>query len=149
MSNEQKEHNYKYWWEDEGVFFECKQCGSCCGGEPGAIWVTPEEIVGIAGFLDISESELRGKYLTCNEGRSSIKEQENFDCIFLKRNKMNCRIYKVRPLQCQLFPFWPSMLRSKNIWNYYANKCPGMNQGKLYTPKMIKSLKNIKIWQDL
>lgn len=149
MNNEQKEQTGTYWWEAEGLLFECKQCGSCCCGEPGAIWVTPEEITEIADFLGISEPELRAGYLTRDAGRSSIREQENYDCVFLKRNIMNCGIYKARPLQCRLFPFWPSILRDKNIWNYYATRCPGMNQGKLYTSDIIKSFKNIEIWQDL
>lgn len=147
--SEHLEQNSGYWWEDEGARFECQQCGSCCGGEPGAIWVTPAEITTMAEYLGISEADLRAKYLTRNEGRSSIKELENYDCTFLSRNKMLCGIYKVRPLQCRLFPFWPTLLRDRIIWNYYATRCPGMNKGKLYTPKMIKSLLNVNIWQDL
>lgn len=144
-----EEQSKGYWWESEGVRFECEQCGSCCGGEPGAIWVTPAEIAALAEFLGIDEPELRAKYLTRREGRSSIKELENYDCIFLSRNKGLCEIYKVRPLQCSLFPFWPSLLRDQNIWNSYATICPGMNKGKLYTPDMIRSLQKMEIWQDL
>lgn len=144
-----EEQNKKHWWEDEGVRFECAQCGSCCGGAPGSIWVTPAEITAIAELLGIEEQTLRAEYLTRREGRSSIKERENYDCIFLSRNKGLCEIYKVRPLQCRLFPFWPSLLRDQNIWNSYAAICPGMNKGKLYTPDMIKSLQKTEIWQDL
>lgn len=141
--------NKEYWWEDEGVRFECEQCGSCCGGEPGAIWVTPAEITALAEFLGMEEQALRAEYLTRSGGRSSIKELENYDCVFLSRNKGLCEIYKVRPLQCRLFPFWPSLLRDQNIWNYYATICPGMSKGKLYTPEMIKSFQKKEIWQDL
>lgn len=135
--------NSTYWWEPEGLCFECQLCGACCGGEPGTIWVTVDEIGSIAGFLGIDDSLLRQQYLTRNMGRNSIKEQENYDCIFLEKNLKRCKIYKVRPLQCRLFPFWPSILRNKNIWDYYSTRCPGMNYGKLYTQKMIISIQNM------
>lgn len=152
MTNEQLEYecqNEEYWWESEGVRFECRQCGGCCCGEPGTIWVTPGEIKEISEFLCVSELELRAKYLTRNGGRNSIKERENYDCVFLARKKMLCEIYKVRPLQCSLFPFWPTLLKDRSLWNYYARRCPGMNQGKLYTAETIKRLQNVNIWQDL
>lgn len=144
-----EEQNKEYWWEGEGVRFECQQCGACCGGEPGSIWVTLAEITAIAEHLGIEEQALRAGYLTRRDGRSSIKELENYDCVFLSRNKGLCEIYKVRPLQCRLFPFWPSLLRDQNIWNIYATICPGMNKGKLYTAEMIRSLQKTEIWQDL
>lgn len=148
-NNETKLSAGEQWWEHEGVRFTCRQCGACCGGEPGAIWVTGEEIRAIAEFLCIDETRFRRECLTRNMGRSSIKELENYDCIFLKRNQMLCGIYNVRPLQCSLFPFWPSILRDKQMWDYYSEKCPGMNHGELYTPEMIYSLQKMEIWRDL
>lgn len=148
-NNETKLPVGEQWWEREGLRFECRQCGACCGGEPGAIWVTGEEICAIAEFLSIDEPRFRRECLTRNMGRSSIKELENYDCIFLKRNQMSCGIYKVRPLQCNLFPFWSSILEDKQVWDYYSGKCPGMNQGKLYTPEMINNLRKTDIWPDL
>ncbi|MDO4559567.1 MAG: YkgJ family cysteine cluster protein [bacterium] len=127
-----------YWWERDGVRFACAACGRCCGGEPGSIWVTPGEREKIARELGIDELTLRKEYLTRREGRCSIKERENYDCIFLGLNSRRCEIYKVRPLQCRLFPFWPSMLRDKKIWNYYADYCPGMNNGKHYSPEILR-----------
>lgn len=149
IKNELNERKGQQWWKHEEVRFICLQCGACCGGEPGAIWVTAGEISAIADFLGAAEAELRGKYLTRSMGRSSIKELKNYDCVFLKRNQMRCKIYNVRPLQCRLFPFWPSILREKKNWNYYATRCPGMNQGLLYTVKMIEDLQINKIWNNL
>ncbi|MDL2298771.1 YkgJ family cysteine cluster protein [Synergistaceae bacterium OttesenSCG-928-D05] len=149
LKNEPVDENSTQWWEREEVRFECKQCGNCCGGEPGAIWLTAQETAAIAASLELSEAEFRKQYLTRNMGRSSIKELENYDCIFLKRNQNLCAIYEVRPLQCKLFPFWPSILRDKNVWNYYATRCPGMNSGKLYTKEIILNLQKMDIWQDL
>jgi Fe-S-cluster containining protein len=33
--------------------FTCTQCGNCCSGEPGYVWVTKEEIRRIAEFLSL------------------------------------------------------------------------------------------------
>jgi len=149
MKNELVETKSEFWWQRETVRFECLKCGGCCGGEPGTIWVTAAEISQIAEFIGEDETKLRENYLTRRDGRSSIKELENYDCVFLRRSEGRCAIYSVRPLQCRLFPFWPSILRDKNIWNYYAFRCPGMDKGKIYTSEMIQSLKNYNIWQDL
>ena len=54
------------------------------------------------------------------DGRLGIKEKENYDCYFLDCGTKRCKIYKVRPLQCRMFPFWPSMLSDKRVWDYYA-----------------------------
>ena len=131
----------KYWWEAQGgLRFECLECGRCCGGAPGSVWVSSAEQARIAKYLCLDAEELRKKYLVRKLGRVSLREQENFDCVFYERNSAQCLIYKVRPRQCSLFPFWPSMLREENIWNFYAERCPGMNQGKLYTKEMIDNI---------
>ena len=39
-------------WYRYGLSFECTQCGNCCTGGPGFVWVEEEEIRAIADFLD-------------------------------------------------------------------------------------------------
>lgn len=149
MKNELEVTSGKFWWEDEGLLFECLQCGGCCGGEPGAIWVTAGEIKSIADFLGEDEEEFRSVRLRWDYGRNSIREQPNYDCLFLKRTEKLCAIYQVRPSQCSLFPFWPSMLRDREVWDYYAARCPGMDGGRRYTPEMIRALQKQSAWLDL
>ena len=31
-------------WYADGLRFECTQCGDCCSGEPGYVWVDEDEI---------------------------------------------------------------------------------------------------------
>ena len=131
-----------YWWEKEGLRFECTQCGKCCGGEPGSIWVDEKERSRIAEFLAIDEVSLRKDYLVRKGGFVSIKERENFDCAFLDPVSKKCTIYPVRPDQCSAFPFWDALLTDKKIWNFYAIRCPGMNNGKLYNKEIIQDLLN-------
>ncbi|MDO5115861.1 MAG: YkgJ family cysteine cluster protein [Synergistaceae bacterium] len=135
----------RYWWEESGIYFQCAGCGRCCGGAPGFVWMTAAERAAVARELGIDGAALRQEYLTRVDGGYSVRERENYDCYFFERNSMRCKIYKVRPLQCRLFPFWPSMLKDKKIWNYYMDLCPGMNKGKYYPPELIKRFLNLPL----
>ncbi len=125
------------WWEEKGLDFSCRSCGRCCGGEPGEIRVTQRELAKIASELGMDEISFRKECLARINGRCCIKEKENYDCLFLDGATKKCGIYKVRPLQCRLFPFWPSLLTDRRLWDYYASFCPGMGNGSHYRPELI------------
>ena len=40
-------------WYAAGLRFECVQCGHCCSGDPGYVWVNRETIGRIAAFLGV------------------------------------------------------------------------------------------------
>ena len=61
--------------------------------------------------------------------RLSLREKSNFDCIFWNDG---CVVYQARPLQCRAFPFWDSLLCSRQAWEAAAIDCPGMNNGELH-----------------
>ncbi len=134
-------------WYSAGLHFECLQCGRCCSGPAqGYIWVTKHETQLIARHLNMPVGELKSKFLKRVGLRTTIIENPHTrNCIFLRPNK-GCVIYQVRPSQCRSWPFWPGNLASPNAWNDAARKCPGINRGKLYSPEMIKAIKNSKRW---
>ncbi|WP_213700217.1 YkgJ family cysteine cluster protein [Aminobacterium colombiense] len=131
--------NPQIWWSD-GLHFACLGCGRCCRGEPGAIWVSEEEEIIIAAWLNLSVEVFRNSYETRRWGPLSLKEKCGGDCIFYNREGARCSIYPVRPSQCSLFPFWPSILATKESWDRAATLCPGMNEGHLFTASEIESL---------
>jgi Fe-S-cluster containining protein len=135
-------------WYIGGLHFECMQCGACCAGpSTGYIWVTREEIKLIADFLKMPERQLRQKYLKRAGLRTTIiEERSTRDCIFLKKEagKKVCMIYPVRPNQCRTWPFWPGNLKSPGTWNETAQKCPGINRGRLYSFEKIQEIKKTK-----
>lgn len=113
-------------WYQEGLNFKCTECGKCCTGSPGYIWVTEHEIIAIADFLNLSIDDFSARYLRVVDDRISLLElPKNFDCIFLKDKK--CQIYSVRPKQCRTFPWWPKNLKSKEDWQEAAKFCEGIN----------------------
>ena len=126
------------WWS-EGVLFSCKSCGRCCRGEPGAIFFTIEEGERIRNFLGVSEAEFRRDYVTLRWEAPSFVEERNGDCVFYDAEHAKCAIYPIRPLQCELFPFWVSVMESREEWNKQAEHCPGMDAGQPYAAEKIKA----------
>ena len=136
------------WW-DRGLRFTCLGCGRCCRGEPGAIYYTPEEEERIALFLSLPVPEFRRRCTTSRWLFPSLIERQNGDCFFYDAVSDRCSIYPVRPLQCQLFPFWPFLLESEEAWNEAACSCPGMNEGALHTFEEISGLLGLNPFPDL
>ena len=88
-------------WYQDGLRFECTQCGNCCSGAPGHVWVDEDEIKASAEYLNISIGEMRLMHTRRARGRVSLREYPNGDCEYLHPEKRNCTIYPVRPKQCR------------------------------------------------
>ena len=135
-------------WYADGLHFECQQCGQCCTGEPGYVWVSRHELGVIAKFLKMSEAELRADHTRRVGLRISLTERPNGDCTFLEKSGTGrgCRIYSVRPLQCRTWPFWNLNLRSQNSWNEAGVKCCGINKGEIHSFEEIEADRTRKKW---
>ena len=116
-------------WFDDGLRFRCQgpECGECCSGKhgPGAVWLGLEEIKRLASHLGLTVPEMRRRYLRRLQGRTSLRERANFDCIFYLPGE-GCSVYEARPLQCRTYPFWGRILASRVTWDLEAEKCPGI-----------------------
>lgn len=115
-------------WYDMGLRFRCTQCGNCCSGGPGYVWLTYTDMVKIAGFLNLAVDQFTRRYVRQVSGGFSLVEKAGYDCIFLNREngKAMCGIYPVRPTQCRTWPFWNQNLTSPEAWTHSAARCPGM-----------------------
>lgn len=152
-------------WYARGLHFTCTQCGNCCTGGPGYVWVSREEILRLAEHLELSPEEVVEKYCRKINGRFSFKERRHrgsYDCIFLQDRTVKhrpegadreiettvrvCSIYPVRPLQCRTWPFWESNLASPRTWETAAQRCPGMNQGRKFTRAQIHRIRDAADW---
>ena len=138
-------------WYKEGLAFSCTQCGNCCTGEPGYVWVTREEIGRIARFLDRSDDWLPKTQLRRVGFKYSLTERKsNGDCIFLERDDhgiRGCSIYPVRPLQCRTWPFWTINLKSHPSWAQAGEMCPGLNNGQHHGFVAIEEIRLQKGWE--
>ena len=120
-------------WYHEGLRFECTQCGDCCTGEPGFVWVNQEEIEALAqakGWDDVEQFEQQ--FVRPVGARRSLREYSNGDCVFFDTEKRGCSVYEARPRQCRTWPFWDSNLASPEEWKTTCDHCPGSGQGRLY-----------------
>jgi len=116
-------------WYAPGLSFSCTQCGNCCTGEPGVVWVSEEEIEQIAKYRDCSLGEMRLFHTRIVGGRWSLREHANGDCVFFDGATRGCTIYPVRPAQCRTWPFWTCNLESPETWALVQSRCPGAGQG--------------------
>ena len=123
-------------WYADGLSFECTQCGNCCTGTPGYVWVSPKERTDIAALLGIPLDEFLERYTRIVNGKVSLLERPGGDCVLLTEDR-RCAIQSNKPRQCLMFPFWPRLIASKTEWDKAGQRCPGINTGQRYTPDEI------------
>lgn len=120
--------------------FKCFDCGDCCRHEAGYIFLLDDEIKVISKYFKIRKEEFLHNFaFKFSNSVYSLKEKENFDCIFwdesCRNGKGGCSIYKIRPIQCKDFPFWISTFSSKENFEEQASRCKGImaKDGRLYS----------------
>ena len=130
-------------WYKNGLHFECTQCGNCCTGAPGVVWLSEEEIEAIADYLGKSTGEVQLMHTRLFGQRLSLTEFANGDCTFFDPRNRKCTIYAVRPRQCRSWPFWNSNLENPDAWESTQRDCPGAGHGTLVP------LDTIQAWAGL
>jgi Fe-S-cluster containining protein len=117
-------------WYHEGLRFRCTQCGHCCTGAPGFVWVSDQELDALAEFHGTPREQVEKLYTRWLGSRRSLREKANGDCIFYDKTA-GCTVYPVRPRQCRTWPFWESNMRTPEDWKETCQVCPGSGQGDL------------------
>ena len=128
-------------WYHKGLKFKCTQCGACCTGEPGYVWLDEDDIDRLSKELKLERREFLEKYTRKAWGRISlIEDPNNYDCVFLKGKK--CSVYNARPKQCSRFPWWKSTIETREGWEAAKSYCEGIDhpEGKLYSQEEIELL---------
>lgn len=130
-------------WYHEGLRFQCSQCGDCCTGAPGFVWLNKAEIEALSKRLDLDEETFEEHYVKQVGIRKSLKEFANGDCVLFDNEKRCCTVYEDRPRQCRTWPFWESNLRSPESWRETCEACPGSGTGKLYQLEQIEEQRKV------
>ncbi len=127
---------------EEGLRFSCLDgCYYCCGVEPGFVFLSLDDLERLAAHLGLDVKGVIENY--CHPVHMgtfayiSLNEVENHDCIFLERGK-GCKVYAARPLQCVTYPFWASILESREAWEKEKQWCPGLDKGTFHTKEWIE-----------
>lgn len=133
-------------WYRNGLRFECSQCGDCCTGAPGFVWVNKEEITALAARFEMTVPDFEEKYVRTVGVRKSLVEYSNGDCVFFNGETRKCTVYEHRPRQCRTWPFWESNVRTEAAWKETCEACPGSGVGRLYSlEEMNERLRVIRI----
>ena len=121
--------------------FECTQCGACCTGNSSHyVALNQQEAKNICNHLNISEKWFRQRYLIKRDGiYFGIKLEKSGHCPFLNSDGL-CRIYAVRPMQCQTYPYWPELVNSRGAWLAEKKRCEGIDRGKQISKAHIKKM---------
>jgi len=127
-------------WNKDGLHFECQRSGNCCTGEPGYVWLKEEECQRIAARIGVDFDDFLENCTRLINGKRCLVEFENGDCIFYDKG---CNIYADRPSQCRTWPFWDSILNSKESWERASRECPGINKGKVHSFEEIEKYRKI------
>ena len=132
-------------WFKDGLRFQCSQCGDCCTGAPGYVWVNKEEIAKLAAQVGMTVPDFEAKYVRSVGVRKSLIEYENGDCVFFDTQVRKCTVYEARPRQCRTWPFWDSNVRTEEAWAQTCEVCPGSGKGKIYPVEDI--LKSVAVFK--
>lgn len=131
-------------WYHEGLRFKCSECGDCCTGAPGYVWVNKEEIEKLSEVLGYDDVEkFESDYVRKVGIRKTLKEYPNGDCFLFDNKTRKCTVYEARPRQCKTWPFWDSNLKSEAAWAETCRDCPGSGQGKLYSLEKIEAQRKV------
>ncbi len=97
----------------EDFQFHCAQCGACCRGEQGYVYLTFLDVIRLSAFFDRPMKDILAEF-TYYAGEYA-QLFVNFPCPFQKGNL--CSVYPVRPIQCVAYPFWGTMLTANPLDN--------------------------------
>ena len=124
----------------EGLTFSCQpNCQYCCAVEPGYVFLSQYDLDRLTLFTHTTIHDFIDSYCVKvpfgDFSYLSLKETPNHDCIFLT-NK-GCSVYDVRPIQCSTYPFWSTIVESKQSWEDEKKWCPGIGKGKIHSKNEI------------
>lgn len=126
--------------------FECTECGHCCRvrGSYAHVYMTDEELTGLAKLKGLSESEFRWRYTTVDELGWTELLFDADRCVFLDDASNRCTVYEARPTQCRTFPFWRNFVRDGEWTKEVGEMCEGVGRGEPRDPEAAEALMRLQ-----
>ena len=125
----------------DGLRFSCSQCARCCCGTPGVVFLNRQELTALSEHEQLTPEQFIKvfcRWIDRDDGTQilSLRENSRYECIFWKEGE-GCSVYELRPVQCRTYPFWSNVLKDKTSWDKEKDKCPGINEGQLFSKEDI------------
>lgn len=118
--------------------FACQAgCTACCRRK-GFVYLTEDDIVRAAGFLEMTPEAFEKRYVYRTKNLRRLRTPRDSQCRFLREN--GCAIHPAKPTQCRIFPFWPELTGNRRKWRQTAAWCPGIGQGELVRIETVRNL---------
>ena len=96
-----------------------------------ALFITESDLQAAAAYQALAPAEFESRYVIRYRHvlrlRRPPRGQEQ--CVFLTAE--GCSIHPVKPTQCRTYPFWPTLVESREVWRMEADFCPGIGKGEL------------------
>jgi hypothetical protein len=109
--------------------FKCTECGACCtGNDDYHVFIDKLQAEKIRVFLALTPAWFSRRYLATVDDMLVLQSRDDGRCILLDKDG-RCRVYPVRPVQCQTYPFWPELLKTAKAWRQEGNRCEGIDRG--------------------
>lgn len=102
--------------------FSCTECGKCCQRQDGDVYMNHDEFSKAAAYLGMDNDSFIRTYSTHvmfddHSKPSWVHIQNKESCVFLDRETKHCKIHAVKPVQCNAYPFYPTLLASPDKWD--------------------------------
>ncbi|MEW6222643.1 MAG: YkgJ family cysteine cluster protein [Candidatus Hadarchaeota archaeon] len=126
------------------VSFACQRCARCCGDTPHrgrSVYMLDEEVKTITQTTGMGTPEFAQQISGMNSYKYKMKKR-NGKCVFLKDGA--CRIYSVRPLVCQFFPFAVKKYNGDFVFEI-SDDCPGIGLGTHVGPEHFNRMVEIAV----
>lgn len=113
--------------------FKClENCGKCCTGEKGFVFLSESDMVRLERFLKRPRTEfVNWAFFTSTRHGDRklfyLAKNEKHSCVFL--NGTRCGVQDAKPTQCATFPFWPENLNPETWKKLKEEYCPGIDEG--------------------
>jgi len=140
-------------WYKDGLRFGCIGCGGCCrthgqDDEYAFVYLSSKDVDTISAHLDLERIDFLNEHCKSDPDGWAYLSMVKGDCNFLD-DEGRCRIYSVRPGQCDTWPFWTENLDRARWYGSVKDCCPGIGRGRLYTAEEIKKIADDRdAWYD-
>jgi Fe-S-cluster containining protein len=118
--------------------FECQPACTICCQRRGFVYLTEDDILRAAGFLNMPAEAFEKRYVYRTRNQRRLRIPRGSLCRFLRAD--GCSIHPAKPTQCRLFPFWPELTESRRAWRQTGAWCPGIGKGPLVQIETARSL---------
>ncbi|HEU0075545.1 MAG TPA: YkgJ family cysteine cluster protein [Dehalococcoidia bacterium] len=113
-------------WFASGLRFKCTECGNCCTGSAGSVYLSQADIARLAAHFDVPPGRFVRRYTRVEKGHRVLADRpESDECVFL-RDK-TCTVYDARPTQCRTYPWWLVNIQDPRAWQETAAVCEGID----------------------